>query len=43
MQGYLNGQLSEINNGQAVLNEFADKEMKDGFDMLKEYLWRLWD
>ena len=43
VQGYLNGQLSEINNGQAVLNEFADKEMKDGFDMLKEYLWRLWD
>ena len=43
IRAYREGTIPEVNRGNRALNEVADREMKEGFDLLKEYLWMLWD
>ena len=43
IRAYREGTIPEVNRGNRALNEIADREMKEGFDLLKEYLWMLWD
>lgn len=43
LEAYREGRLPEANDINALFNLAADGAMRMGFDMLKEYIWNLWD
>jgi len=43
IEAWRENRMSSLNDSYAIMNELADQEMRAGFDMLKEYIWMLWD
>ncbi|MBR4206457.1 MAG: leucine-rich repeat domain-containing protein [Clostridia bacterium] len=42
-EAWRENRLSNLSKSYAIMNKLADQEMRAGFDMLKEYIWMLWD